>query len=193
MHMVEVDYAWQLIYADDIKGKAHGKYKHETLLLGLLARALVGITVDWVGYRIDYGRFELGLSESRSLWLVTWQSDILSAGAVLIRQLSEGLGRLGFAAGGPRGAPPPLLAPLYAWTAAAPAGAYLPLQPLVPLIIRHLRDRRRDGARTVPPARCPPASPTWTSRPTRRPKASRGCWAAANAAAARRPPTRDGS
>ena len=168
LYMIEISYAWQLIYADDLKWTANGQDKYETLLLCLLAWAMVGtpfawhkcrggITVDWVGYWIDYGRFELGISESRARWLVKWLSDILDAGSVLLRRLAEGLGRLGFAAGVLEWHRP-FLAPLYAWTAAAPAGAYLPLPPLVALVLRHLRDRLRSGARTVP-CRMPTSEP----------------------------------
>ena len=29
-----------------------------------------GLQLDWVGYWIDYGRFKLGISEKRCLWIV---------------------------------------------------------------------------------------------------------------------------
>jgi hypothetical protein len=159
LYMLEDAHWWQLIFADDLKWNAHGPRKYEHLLCGLLAWVLVGapfawrkcrggIEIDWVGYWIDYGRFELGISESRSAWLTKWLGEILDTGAVLIRRLVEGLGRLGFAAGVLEWHRP-FLAPLYAWTAAAPHGAYLPLPPMVALVLSHLRGRLLAGARTV--------------------------------------------
>ena len=55
--------------------------------------------MDWVGYWLDYTRFELGISESRTKWLVEWAERILRDGHVLLRNLAEGVGRLGFSMG----------------------------------------------------------------------------------------------
>ena len=31
-----------------------------------------GVQVEWVGYLIDYARFEMGITESRAKWCTTW-------------------------------------------------------------------------------------------------------------------------
>ena len=69
-------------------------------------------------------------------------------GLVLVRHMAEGLGRLGFAAGILEWARP-FLAPMYAWTAAAPGGAVLPLPSVVRLTLTWLVDQLRAGGRVV--------------------------------------------
>lgn len=149
---------WQLLYSDDVHWKAHGPQKYRDLLMMLLLWELMGtpfswkkckggVSTDWLGYWLDYSRFELGISESRGRWLADWLARAVERGASLVRELREGLGRLGFAAGVLEWHKP-FLAPLYAWTAAAPQGAFLPHPPAVQLALLHLRDRFREGART---------------------------------------------
>eukprot|EP00969_Alexandrium_andersonii_P261947 11580461-Alexandrium_andersonii.AAC.1 len=58
-----------------------------------------------------------------------WFADLGKRGAVLFRILRERLGRLSFAAGVLEWDRPFLLV-LFAWAAAAPHGAYLPLSPM---------------------------------------------------------------
>ena len=52
-----------------------------------------------VGHWVGYTRFELGISEARTLWLIGWLERTLGSGAVLTRNLISVVGRLGFAAG----------------------------------------------------------------------------------------------
>jgi hypothetical protein len=150
---------WQLIFSDDLKWLAYGRDKFRDILLAILVWELFGtpiawkkgkggISTDWLGYWLDYGKFELGISEQRAEWLRKWLAKLLEVGASLVRELREGLGRLGFAAGVLEWHRP-FLAPLYAWTAAAPAGAFLPHPPAVHLAIRHLHRRLVEGARAV--------------------------------------------
>ena len=70
-------------------------------------------------------------------------------GLVLVRHMAEGLGRLGFAAGILEWARP-FLAPMYAWTAAAPGGAVLPLPSVVRLTLTWLVDQRWSAASRSP-------------------------------------------
>ena len=76
-----------------------------------------GIGVDLIGYFLDVGRFQVGISESRCLWMRTWLADRVWEKAVVLGELREALGRLQFIAG-------PLehlrlfFGPLYAWSCA---------------------------------------------------------------------------
>ena len=107
-----------------------------------------GIEVEWLGYWVDYGRFRLGISESRATWLAKWIGQALAQDAVLVARLVAVLGRLGFAAGVLEW-DRPFLGPLYAWTAAVPAGAFIRMPVLVRLILEYLADRLATGLRTI--------------------------------------------
>eukprot|EP00969_Alexandrium_andersonii_P303062 13396384-Alexandrium_andersonii.AAC.1 len=76
------------------------------------------------------------------MWSVSWLADLGKRGAVLTRSLREGLGRLSFAAGVLEW-DRPLFSVLFAWDAAAPDGAYLPLPPMVALTVKYLKDRHQ--------------------------------------------------
>ena len=82
-----------------------------------------GTEVDYIGYRLSLPSFSVGLSEKRASWLDEWLTRKASEGFMLIRELSESLGRLGFASGPLRWIRPSL-GPLHAWAAACPDGSY---------------------------------------------------------------------
>ena len=88
----------------------------------------------------------MGLSEKRAAWVIKWLEETTSAESVLVRGLVEGLGRLGFAAGVLE-YHRPFLAPIYAWTASVPPGAFLELPIMVKLSLKHLLGRFRTGGR----------------------------------------------
>ena len=74
----------------------HGKEtKYEDLVLVMLIWCLVGMhfswsktrggmTMEWLGYWMDYERFEAGITEKRSSWLITWITETLEAKACLV-------------------------------------------------------------------------------------------------------------
>ena len=156
---VEHRWVWQLLFADDLRMQAYGGRRYEDLLMILLVWTLTGtpfswrksrggLSLDWVGYWLDYSSFELGISESRACWIIQWGEKILSDGVVLIRQLAQGLGRLGFVAGVLEWYKP-FLGPLYSWTSAAPGGAVLPLPFLVRIVLGFIIREFKTGRRTV--------------------------------------------
>ncbi len=90
----------------------HGKDKYRFLLRVLLMWIMMGaplpwgklrggLSREWLGYFIDYGLYHLGISISRSLWLIEWADSLIRDKLVLFRRVACGLGRLGFASGGP--------------------------------------------------------------------------------------------
>jgi hypothetical protein len=100
----------QLLFADDNRLQACGKAKYEKLVLAVFLWVILGtplswgkckggLACDWIGYYLDYGRFELGISESRANWLVAWGERVVSDGLVSLREFASGLGRLGFCSG----------------------------------------------------------------------------------------------
>ena len=149
----------QLLFADDNRMQANGPDKFKDLLLGLFLWVLVGtplswrktkggLSCEWIGFWIDYQRFELGLSESRALWLARWGQRVVTDGLVQMRDFAEGLGRLGFCAGILEFYKP-FLAPLYAWSSAAPPGAVLAVPPLVRLTLSWITAQITSGRRMV--------------------------------------------
>ena len=109
-----------------------------------------GVQVEWVGYLLDLGRFEIGITESRAAWAVRWLSDKAAERRVPLGELREGLGRLTFIAG-PLEHLRPLLGPLFAWASGGPRFAR-PVLPAMILIImdflaEQLRGSRSSGCR----------------------------------------------
>ena len=163
------DHLWSILYADDLKVTGHGERKYENILLMILMWCLVGtpfswkktrggLEGEWIGLWIDYCRFEVGLSEKRSLWLQSWLARVTSGQAILVSSLAEGLGRLGWAAG-PLEWARPFLGPLYAWCARLPQSSCLALPPMVRTTLLFLRDqltlgRRMSSARKRVPLGC---------------------------------------
>jgi hypothetical protein len=101
---------WQLLYADDLRITAEGKDKDESLLLMMLIWVVCGtpfswpktkggLVNEWVGYMLDYARFEVGISEKRCHWLILWIKDIVDGNSILVRAMAEGLGRLSYCCG----------------------------------------------------------------------------------------------
>ena len=90
-----------------------------------------GIVLEWIGYAIDIGRFEIGVSEKRVMWAIRWIEDKVREGNVQLGELREGLGRLQFVAG-PLEHLRPLPGPLYAWASVGWRHA----RPRLPVMIR---------------------------------------------------------
>ena len=72
-----------------------------------------GAVLEWIGYALDVGRFEIGITEKRVQWAIRWIGDKCREGQVRLGELREGLGRLQFIAG-PLDHLRPFLGPLYA-------------------------------------------------------------------------------
>ena len=116
---------WALLYSDD--GKVTGQTAHPErgLLMHLLVLVLIRLPISWkkvrggpevecMGYLVDVGRFQIGISARRAAWISRWQTDKVAEGRMRLGELREGLGRLQFAAG-PVEHLRPFLGPLYAW------------------------------------------------------------------------------
>ncbi len=123
-----------MTYADDLWFTACGPRAFEALAAALLILAALGVPlawkkakggtqVDWVGYWLDIGRFHIGILASRQAWVLRRLSDKVKQGTVLVKEIQEGLGRLGLAAG-PLEQLRPFLGPLYAGTSAAHPRAF---------------------------------------------------------------------
>ena len=115
---------WLLLYSDDCWATAGGERADRDLLLHLLVLGVAGTplawhklhggeSLEWIGYALDVGRFEIGVTEKRTQWAIRWVQDKVREGAVRLGELREGLGCLQFVAG-PFDHLRPFLGPLYA-------------------------------------------------------------------------------
>ena len=80
------DAIWALLYSDDGDLTGRTRYPERGLLLFLLTLVVLklplswhklkgGSQVEWIGYWLDIGRFEMGVSASRAAWASRWLSD----------------------------------------------------------------------------------------------------------------------
>ena len=143
-----VDAVWSLLYSDDGKITGRTQNPERGILLHLLVLVLIrlpiswkkvrgGPEVEWIGYLVDVGRFELGITASRAAWINRWLTDKVAEGRMQLGELREGLGRIGFAAG-PIEHIRPFLGPLYAWASAGPRFARPKLPIMILLIMKYL-------------------------------------------------------
>ena len=133
---------WILLYSDDCWASAQGAHADRDLLLHFLVLGVLGTPLawhklkggerlEWIGYYLDLGRFQLGITEKRIQWAVRWIGDKCREGRVRLGEMREGLGRLQFVAG-PLEHIRPFLGPIYGWVSAAPRYT----RPQMPLMIR---------------------------------------------------------
>ena len=138
---------YALLYSDDGKLTGRTERYERGLLLHLFVLVVInlpiswnkvkgGPQVEWIGYWVDIGRFELGISASRAAWASKWLTDKATEGRVRIGELQEGLGRLQFITG-PVEFLRPFLGPLYSWCAAGPRYAQPKLPTMVVLIMHY--------------------------------------------------------
>ena len=130
-------FAFQFLYADDVRLTTFGEEKYLAILRGLILWLLVGsplswgkvrggLSMEWLGFFLDYSSYRVGISIARSQWLINWGEQILANNVVLARHLACGLGRVGFASHVLHWLKP-FMAPLYSWVAAVPGGSLLTL------------------------------------------------------------------
>ena len=137
---------WLLLYAGDglVTGRS-GLYDRSLLLHLFLLRVLGtpmkwenirgGVQVEWVGYLLDLGRFEIGIAEGPAAWAGRWLTDKAAELPVPLGEFREGFGRLTFIAGPPEHLRP-LLGPLFARESGGPCYA----RPFLPAMISIIMD-----------------------------------------------------
>ena len=155
------DWLFVLTFVDDLHIAAGGKNRWRTIWRFLVAMEMAGtpfsykkfrggFTVDYVGYWLDYGRFEIGISERRTTWLVDFVERLESEGwLIMARRFHEFHGRLGFAA---QVLPwiRPLLAPGYSWLSAVGRSSTLKTPELVAAVCLFIKEKFKAGLRKIP-------------------------------------------
>ena len=147
---------WTMLYSDDgwLIGRTE---RYEVgLILHLFILVLIGtplawhklcggVESEWVGYALDVGRFQIGISLLRAQWAVRWCGDKVRERRVRLGELREGLGRLQFLAG-PLEHLRPFLGPLYAWSCAGARFARPKLPVMLLLILKYIGEELQRGS-----------------------------------------------
>ena len=140
---------FQLIYVDDLHMVVFGPRKFVVMWMMVAAyealgtpfqyaKFVGGIEVSFVGFQLDYGKCQMGVTEKRGQWLVSFVKEMEEARfTVHMRRFGEFLGRLAFLAR-------VLvwlkahLAPLYSWAAALDKGTVATAPRMVVLVLRFI-------------------------------------------------------
>ena len=146
------DWFFALIFVDDIHMASGGNDRWLALWRFIALLEMVGLPfsfhkfrggfqMDFVGFWVDYARFEIGMSERRVAWLVSFVEELIANNWLIhMRRFQEFHGRLGFAA---QVLPwiRPMLAPGYSWISAAGRTATLKMPQLVASTCIFIRDK----------------------------------------------------
>ena len=104
-----------------------------------------GVCLEFVGFYMDYCKFEVGLSERRTNWIVQWVEEARrNGGLVTHRSFVELVGRLVYA-GQVLVWMKPLMAPLHAWKGAIAHGTVAVLPQTVSVILLFIAEMPRKG------------------------------------------------
>ena len=149
-------HTFQLLFADDLKMVAAGEDKYDRIWYMLIAWLMLGTPFRWpkfrggvclefVGFYMDYCKFEVGLSERRTAWIVQWVENARrDGGLVTHRSFVELVGRLVYA-GQVLVWMRPLMAPLHAWKSAIAPGTVAILPQTVSVVLLYLAEMLKQG------------------------------------------------
>ena len=123
-----------LLFADDGWMVAIGEFFWRRLLFWLFVLEVMevpssykklrgGTRLQWIGYQLDVGVFEKGISDSKVRWILGWIEKKKQDGGATGRELKSALGRLSFVAGALQHIRP-FLGPLFAWASALALGTF---------------------------------------------------------------------
>ena len=155
------DWLFVLCFVDDLHLAVGGGTRWLTLWRFLVVMEMVGVPFsyhkfrggfqsDYVGFWMDYSKFEIGLSERRTTWLVDFIKEMEhNDWLVNVKRFQEFHGRLGFSA---QVLPwlRPLLSPGYAWLAAVGKAATLRVPELLALSCIFIKEKFAKGLRKIP-------------------------------------------
>ena len=155
------DWLFVLCFVDDLHLAVGGETRWLTLWRFLVVMEMVGVPFsyhkfrggfqsDYVGFWMEYSKFEIGLSERRTTWLVDFIKEMEhNDWLVNVKRFQEFHGRLGFSA---QVLPwlRPLLSPGYAWLAAVGKTATLRVPELLALSCIFIKEKFAKGLRKIP-------------------------------------------
>jgi hypothetical protein len=97
-----------LVYVDDLEFLAGNGRERRAVVLAILYMKILGLPfktakfrggweVEWIGLFTNYKTYAMGLSPSRTRWLVDWIDKIKKGTAVSLSDVERGIGRVNFA------------------------------------------------------------------------------------------------
>ena len=104
--------------------------------------------MNWIGYWVCFETYELGISESRSRWIVGWIREALEDGSVQVADFRAVLGRLSFTLG-VLDYLKPFVSPLFLWASAVDHLGRAPLPWSVSFILSCVAMELESGRRTT--------------------------------------------
>ena len=148
-----------LLYADDLLATAGTKQEIVDLGAMLLIWEALGtpwkwrkfrggFSNSWIGYWVDFDKYEIGISETRAAWIIGWIAKALKAGSVEMADFRAVLGRIGFAVGA-LDFLKPFLSPLYAWQCSVDHLGKMTLPWSVSFILKYISEELRTGRRCM--------------------------------------------
>ena len=107
-----------------------------------------GFQQQWIGYWVDVEGFTLGISESRSGWMVSWLRRTVGEGTVEMKDFRAVLGRMSFMLGA-LDFLKPFVCPLYAWAASIDHDGRMMIPWSVAFILEFVAGQLEGGGRTA--------------------------------------------
>lgn len=97
-----------LIYVDDLEFLASNATERRSVTLAIFYMKLLGLPfktakfrggweVEWIGLFTNYKTYAMGLSPSRTKWLVDWIDKVKAGNNVTLAEVERGIGRINFA------------------------------------------------------------------------------------------------
>ena len=145
-------WSMQLAYVDDLHLLCIGPDKFVAMWMSILAYEVVGtpfsyrkfkggLSVDYVGYHLEYDRHVAGISTKRAEWILQWINTLEQNGwMVQGRAFIEFTGRLSFVARVVTWLKP-FMAPLFAWSSVLARGTVMRVPVLVFVTLRFLKEQ----------------------------------------------------
>eukprot|EP00435_Cladocopium_sp_Y103_P065101 s792_g27.t1 len=142
----------QLAYVDDLHLLCVGPDKFISLWMSLLAYEVMGtpfsyrkfrggLSVEYVGYQLEYDRTVAGISKKRAAWVIAWIDEAEQNGwMVQGRSFIEFTGRMSFIARVVTWLKP-FLAPLFAWSSVLARGTVTRVPTMVYITLKFLKEQ----------------------------------------------------
>ena len=99
-----------------------------------------GTRLEWIGYQLDVSRFEVGISDRKKEWLLSWLYGRLREGGGVGRNLRASLGRFCFVARALDHIKP-FLSPVFSWSAVLHPSAFHLLPEAIAVLLLWIRSK----------------------------------------------------
>ena len=109
-----------MIFGDDLKGLGANLMGRRGIAMAFVLLGTLGFPFKWAkqrgGLKVEWTAMQLGLSPKRACCMFNWARSVSLKGFITVKEMEQGLGRLGFSANALTWERP-FLGPLYSWMA----------------------------------------------------------------------------